>query len=159
MESYVNAMLNVIDQLAALGEILKEKMVIALLLCSLPESYNTLITALETRLEDELTMELVKGKLLDENRRRKNMKDNMDERSDKALKVQSRKFAKVTSQKKNVKNITCFFCSKSGHLKKDCRSYLKWKAGKDKEKVNQAINEDADEHICFSTWEDSDGHT
>lgn len=155
MESHVNAMLNVNDQLAALGEVLKEKMVIALLLCSLPESYNTLITALETRSEDELTIELVKGKLLDENRR--NMKDNMDERSDKALKVQSKKSAKIIPQKKNVKDITCFFCSKSGHLKKDCRSYIKWKAGKEKEKVNQAINEDAGEHICFSTMDNCNG--
>lgn len=89
-------MLNSMDQLAALGEALKDKMIIALLLCSLPESYNTLITALETRSEDELTIELVKGKLLDEDRRRKNVRDHTDERDDKALKAQSKKFVKTT---------------------------------------------------------------
>lgn len=83
MEKHLNAMLNSVDQLAALGETLKDKMIIALILCSLPESYNTLITALETRNEDELTVELVKSKLLDEDSRRRNTKD-MDEREDKA---------------------------------------------------------------------------
>lgn len=36
-------------------------------------------------------------------------------------------------------------------MKKDCRSYKKWKVGKEKEKVNQAINENKDSHMCFST--------
>ncbi|XP_071576174.1 cytochrome P450 4C1-like isoform X3 [Temnothorax nylanderi] len=99
MESHLNAMLNSVDQLTALGEALKDKMVIAMLLCSLPESYNTLITALETRSEDELTIELVKGKLLDEDRRRKNARGQEDERDDRALKTQSKKFTKATSEK------------------------------------------------------------
>src|SRR5580765_7892186 len=105
-------------------------MIIALLLCSLPESYNTLITALETRSENELTIELVKGKLLDEDRRRKNAKDHTDERDDKALKAQFKKFAKTT-QKQDVKDVTCFFCQKSGHMKKDCRNI---RNGKQKKK-------------------------
>lgn len=150
MESHLNAMLNSVDQLAALGEALKDKMIIALLLCSLPEPYNTLITALETRSEDELTIELVKGKLLDEDRRRKNAKDHTDERDDKALKVQSKKFVKTT-QKQDTKDVTCYFCQKLGHMKKDYRSYKKWKAGKEKEQANQATNENKDSRICFST--------
>lgn len=36
MKSHINGMLNAIDQLAALGEALKDKIIIALLLCSLP---------------------------------------------------------------------------------------------------------------------------
>lgn len=155
MESHLNVMLNSVDQLAALGETLKDKMIIALLLCSLPESYNTLITALKTRSEDELTIELVKGKLLDEYRRRKNAKDHMDARDDKALKVQSKRFGKVTPQKKDVKDTTCFFCNKPGHLKKDCRSYKKWKAARENEKVNQAVNNGTDTHICFNTQDDN----
>lgn len=152
MESHLNTMLNAVDQLAALGEVLKDKMIIALLLCSLPESYNTLITALETRSEDELTIELVKGKLLDEDRRRRNARGCTDERDDKALKVQSKKFTKGTMEKQSLKNVTCFFCSKPGHMKKDCKSYIKWKTGKEKEKdvVNKAVSKDnRDAHICF----------
>lgn len=148
MESHLNAMLNSVDQLAALGEALKDKMIIALLLCSLPESYNTLITALETRSEDELTIELVKGKLLDEDRRRKNAKGHMNEREDKALKIQSKKFVKTLP--KDTGDITCFFCKKTGHLKRDCKGYKKWKAAKEREKANQAVNDNSETHICFS---------
>lgn len=35
-------------------------------------------------------------------------------------------------------------------MKKDCKNYKKWKAGKEKEKANQAVNEDRDTHFCFS---------
>lgn len=34
-------------------------------------------------------------------------------------------------------------------MKKDCRKYKKWKAEKEKEKVNQAVNENKNIHICF----------
>jgi len=59
MEIHINLMLNIVDELAALGEVLKDKLIIAMLLSSLPESYSTLVTALETRAEDELTLQLV----------------------------------------------------------------------------------------------------
>lgn len=49
MEVHVNHMLDTVDELAALGEVLKDKLIIAMLLSSLPESYSTLVTALETR--------------------------------------------------------------------------------------------------------------
>ena len=44
-----------------------------LFLSSLPDSYGTLIAALETRPEEDLTTELVKGKLLEELKRRSNV--------------------------------------------------------------------------------------
>lgn len=53
---------------------LKDKLIIAMLLSSLPESYSTLVTALETRSEDKLTFQLVKGKLTDKDKRHKNIK-------------------------------------------------------------------------------------
>lgn len=56
MEIHINRMLNAVDELAALGEVLKDKLIIAMLLSSLPDSYSTLVTALETRAEDELTL-------------------------------------------------------------------------------------------------------
>lgn len=44
--------------------------VVAMLFSSLLESYGSLVTALESRPEEDLTLEFVKGKLLDEWRRR-----------------------------------------------------------------------------------------
>jgi len=57
-----------------------------------------------TKSEDELSIELVKGKLLDEDRRRKNAKEHTDKR-DKAFKIQSKKFAKTTSQKQEMLHV------------------------------------------------------
>jgi len=48
------------DQLSSLGETLAEQLTVALFLSSSADSYNTLITALETRPEADLTVELVK---------------------------------------------------------------------------------------------------
>lgn len=88
IEEHISYMQEMIDKLAALGEKLKDEMVVAILLCSLPESYNNLITALESRSEDELTTAFVKGKLIDEYLRRKNTNKKSEETDGKALKIQ-----------------------------------------------------------------------
>ena len=49
--------------------------VAALLLGSLPESYNTLVTTMESRAEQDTTSQLIKSKLINENKRRKGAKD------------------------------------------------------------------------------------
>lgn len=67
MEEYISTMLDLVNKLTALGEKLIDHLVVAMLLSSLLESYSTLITALESRAEKELTLDLVKGKLIDEN--------------------------------------------------------------------------------------------
>ena len=70
MESHLAQMEDLIDQLSSLGETLAEHLTVALFLSSLPDSYGTLITALETRNEADLTTELVKNKLIEEFKRR-----------------------------------------------------------------------------------------
>ena len=67
---HIIQMEDLIDQMASLGETLAENLNVALFLSSLPDGYGTLITALETRPEEDLTQELVKNKLLEEYRRR-----------------------------------------------------------------------------------------
>lgn len=88
MEEHINAMLDLVSKLTALGEELVDHLIVAMLLSSLPESNGTLITAFESRSEAELTLELVKGKLLDEFNRRKGPA-NVD--GDTALKTSQRR--------------------------------------------------------------------
>lgn len=99
-------MLDLVDRLEALGETLKDKMVIAMLLSSLPDSYNTLITVLETRSEEEFTTELVKSKLIDEASRRKNAKSVVNDNEDKALHT---RISNSSSIGENAVKIDCFF--------------------------------------------------
>lgn len=124
MEKHINDLENLTEQLSALGESIAENLLIAFLLSSLPESYNTLITALETRPEQDLTLSLVKNKLIEEFQRRGNFNEGKSiENLEKAMKT-----TKVGMHSENTKDRnSCFFCKKPGHLKQECRKYLKWK--------------------------------
>jgi hypothetical protein len=66
MEQHITTFLSNVKQLAALGQELQDNLVAILLLGSLPESYETLVMALENRAESDLTSQLVKNKLIDE---------------------------------------------------------------------------------------------
>jgi hypothetical protein len=79
------------------GETLSNHLSIAMILASLPDSYDNLITSLETSIDDELDLEYVKGKLIDEWQRKN---ENRSVWSDQALKVMQ---SKVENYKKGVK--------------------------------------------------------
>lgn len=64
MEEHIINMSIVKDKLEAIGENIKEELFIAMILGSLPDSYNSLMNALESRPEEDLTLSLVKGKLM-----------------------------------------------------------------------------------------------
>lgn len=66
MQEHINEMLETVERLRGIGEDVKDSNITALLLCSLPESYSPLIIALESRPENDLTLDYDKGKLLDE---------------------------------------------------------------------------------------------
>lgn len=70
MAVHVSAMLEIVNQLRGLGKDLSDEDIVAALLCSLPESYSTLVTTLEGRAESDLTVDYVRGKLIDEYNRR-----------------------------------------------------------------------------------------
>src|SRR6218665_1208533 len=71
MQEYISAVLRLVEQLRGVGEEESDQQVATLLLCGLPDEYETLITALEARGEDELTLEYVKNKLVDAYKRKK----------------------------------------------------------------------------------------
>lgn len=145
MEQHIITMQDLVDKLTALGEEIKDHLFVAMLLSSLPESYSTLITALESRPETELTLDLVKGRLLNEYKRRKVVPDASEENT--ALKASQRGGGTTCEGKRS-----CFFCHKQGHFKQDCIKYKKWKTKK--ENGEKAIQVDAEEKqsgfICFS---------
>ena len=105
---------------------LYEKWNIAMLFSSLPNSYSNLITALESRREEQLTIMYVESK------RRKT--DNND--THKAMMT-------VKTQNKSG-GIVCYFCHKRGHFKKNCTRYIVWK------KKQQHVNTTANNKFCLS---------
>src|ERR1700733_9667699 len=157
MENHLAEMQNLIDQLTSLGESLAEHLTVALILSSLPESYGTLITALETRPEEDLTIELVKNKLLEEFQRKSKVVSEHNEQELKALKT-------IKKEVKPKVSLTCFFCKKPNHIKKDCRKYIEWKKKNPDHKVKtlaenvKELNqeEDTTAQCCLTTSDWSD---
>lgn len=96
-------------------ESMPERWRIRLLMTSLPKSYDAMISALEMRKEDELTMQLVQSKMLEEYKRRN---EGEEQKSESVLKATE------------AKDTTCFFCNKKGHMKKDCQRLKRWKQKK-----------------------------
>jgi nitrate reductase NapAB chaperone NapD len=70
MQEYIRSTLELVERLCGIGEDIKDFHVAALLLSGLPDNYETLVTALDAQPDDELTLEYVKGKLIDEYKRK-----------------------------------------------------------------------------------------
>ncbi|XP_061395868.1 uncharacterized protein LOC133331495 [Musca vetustissima] len=66
MEEHITEFMDIVDRLNDLGEEIGEHKTVAFLLGSLPEEYNSLVSSLEMRPENDLTVDLVKEKLLQE---------------------------------------------------------------------------------------------
>lgn len=157
MELHINLMMELVDKLSAMGEVLNNQLIVAMLLSSLPDSYGTLITALESRDEKELTMELVKAKLLDEYGRRKGVSKTRDEESDTAMRASASHHHKGQpghsgNSANLVKKKQCYFCKEPGHYKKFCRKYQAWKCNKERANaVTDGYSENQVDETCFMT--------
>lgn len=127
IEAFVNNLNELFQQLMALGDEIKPEFFLsATLLAALPESYDSLITALESRTEAALTSSLVISKVLSEYKRRVDRNGADDD--NKVLKMQH----------KNKGKSSCYFCKKPGHEKKECRKFAAWQQKKNNEGGHKA---------------------
>lgn len=131
MESHLFQMEETFEKLASLGKNLEEDLRVAIVLASLPEGYNTLTTALEARNEADLTMSLVKSKLLDQFQKVNPDSRNCSEKAMKAVKVE----------------VSCYRCHKPGHVVKNCPKPKK----KESDDEDDSENDQAKvTHVSFS---------
>lgn len=114
MEQHLTYMTDLVDQLSNMGEDLAQNLIVAFMLSSLPESYSTIVMALETRPETDLTVEIVKEKLVQEYRRR-----NENQNDEVAMKINTNPKWKTKTSK------ICNFCNRRGHFKDQCWFYKK----------------------------------
>lgn len=129
MEEHLQRFTELLQRIADVGDPIPDKLKVAMLLCSLPDSFDALVTALEQRPSAELTLELVKSKLLAEAEKRRERSGSSGATGGKALKVDYRPknhpprsdSGASGSQETRV----CFSCKKPGHLKRNCRSQQK----------------------------------
>lgn len=116
IEEHLSVLSNLFQQLEDMGETFQDGWKVAMLLGSLPQSFDTLITALEARNATELTFDFVHEKLLAQQNRKAQDGDGE---------------AVLKAMAKPSKERTCFFCKGVGHFKKDCLEYKQWKKKKE----------------------------
>lgn len=124
IEEHVSKLNELFQKLLALGDnITPDFFKCATLLGSLPESYDSLVIALEA-CSEELTSAVVISKVMAEYKRR--TERNTETKSGVALRVGS-------SSKTKTK--VCYFCKGDGHYKSECSKYKAW-LSKKKEKCD-----------------------
>ena len=122
MEKHLQTLQDWMDELSDLDYTLDDKYKKAIILASLNDDYDMLVTALEARDEDKLSIDDIKAKLLDESDRRK---QKFEGESSTAMKV-TRSNVKV-NRKSQVK---CYACNKFGHISRDCDKNTKTESNK-----------------------------
>lgn len=127
----------------------------------MPPSYATIVTALETKINN-LSLKFVQQALINEEQKRVNANDNSGGTSGGAATMSSQFRGNVQDGSKAVgagqSTWRCYKCGKEGHIKRDCPS-LK---NKPKKKIHKAKNlmcedgEDSSESAFVSKQESSE---
>ena len=116
--THINYIKTLSEYLEAVDDMIAEKDLVIILISSLPDEYNYLITALETIAEEKLTWNYVRDRLINEH-------DKLHVGETKVEKGESSQEAliskRIPEQKKHdIKNFKCHYCKKKGHFAKYC---------------------------------------
>jgi hypothetical protein len=153
MESHITGMANLFQQLADLGEQMSELWRMSMLLSSLPESYDTLVTALEVRPEKDLTIEVVESKLLEESMKMLKTSD-YGGSSEQVLHTVNKK-GQGKWRVPERKEFRCFGCGELGHIAKNCPKTGKQVPEKSPEEVHGVMGPRED--FLFTMGKDIEG--
>lgn len=117
VEKHLTEINELYQKLIALGTTFKPDFIkSAILLGSLPESYNSLVLVLESK-DEELTSNFVYSKILEESQRRKE-KENAKKNHSSDFHAPSAMMSKIDK--------SCHFCKEIGHFKRNCGKYVDW---------------------------------
>ena len=113
MQSHINKIRELSDQLEAIGDPVKDRELAIIILCSLPERYNPLVISLESRSPEDLTFDMVSGRLLAEEERQK---ETGSESSDAVYGER----AFYTGRFPRQRSLKCTWCGRVGHMERNC---------------------------------------
>ena len=127
LQSHLKNFMEIYDELAVIGDPIAEEDRVINLLASLPDSFSTLVTALEAT-EKVPSWESVTERLIHE--------DSKTRPSEPTNSLSQTKCLATGNHRPIGKRvIKCFECNKVGHVRKNCYIYLK----KNKSKVNTVV--------------------
>ena len=138
MEVHINEMKTVAERLEGLGDPVSDKDLVMILISSLTENYNNLVTTLETLNEEQLTWTYVRDRLMTEFERRNGDRRNP---SSEALFVGSGK----RGGDKSKGPPECWYCHEKGHLERNCD---KKKEDAEKKKIAERSTKDSCRKGC-----------
>ena len=129
MVSHVNNIKTIAEHLEAVDDPVVEKDLVMILISSLPDEYNNLITALETMAEDKFTWTYVRDRVIHEFERKKGAGKETPQIQDALF----TKHKKPPSNNKNhgkskygkeknydISKFSCHHCHEKGHFQRDC---------------------------------------
>ena len=127
----INKMRCLAEQMASVGAQVSEEDQVATLLCSLPDSYNNLIVALESR-ANQLTLEFIIARLLHEERKRSEASSDLGIATEKAL-VTTKEMSRVAEHqvKSTNKKGECYNCGLKGLWQETVRNLRSQAKGRD----------------------------
>ena len=117
IEKHLKSMKELSDQLAALGAPVTEEDQVVTLLGSLPDSFSTLVTALEARVDEGLTLKYVQQALVNEEQK---MREREHSNRSEAQRQDSVLVGEHQKRKSRYQKPVCFGCKKPGHFRRDC---------------------------------------
>lgn len=110
VQEHVKTMVETFNELSIVGDAITDEDRVVYLLASLPESFNTLVTALESN-PSVPAMEIVIERLIHEERKLKDRGMPNESVSDRAL---------ATKQKMESRGPKCYGCQRYGHIRRNC---------------------------------------
>lgn len=137
IDNHISEMLELFERLVSLGERFEEHIVVAVILSSLPNNYDNLITALEGRPEKELTKEFVIEKLRDDYQRKINSNKSNEMTDDCVMKI----------SRNGSSRPKCYNCGMEGHFAKDC-----YKPTQNRMNAITAKHHEEDEEDNYYVW-------
>ncbi|KAL6335699.1 hypothetical protein AAG906_032893 [Vitis piasezkii] len=141
IREYIMEMSNLVTRLKALKLELLEDILVHLVLISLPTQFSPFKISYNTQNEKWTLNELIAQCVQEEERLKQEKIESAhlastsqgfgtNKKRKRDNKGKQTAISRTSKQKKQDKEITCFFCKKAGHMKKTCTKYATWREKK-----------------------------